>query len=202
MLVDRLLGDFDFSERAPFLSTHLGRACLVILSLALVRWAACRLFRKSENIQTSPNGSRYEIIKTDDTLASNFQFKNHSYRIINRKTANPGWTAIMRFLGNVFIGLLGFYSLANAFNGNVRHVSPRSSVANTSSVLDVFEVYKPVEFVPPSQGCSEVLLLMEYEFANSYGKPFVGKYSISYCSLFWCKRPRLIYQRELHATAV
>jgi hypothetical protein len=81
----------------------------------------------------------------------------------------------MRFLGNVFIGLLGFYSLANAFNSNVRHSSRRSSAANTSSVLNVFEVYKPVEFDPPSQGCSEVLLLMEHEFALSYGKPFVGK---------------------------
>ncbi|CRG87937.1 Peptide-N4-(N-acetyl-beta-glucosaminyl)asparagineamidase A [Talaromyces islandicus] len=87
----------------------------------------------------------------------------------------------MRSLGNVFIGLVGFYSLANAFNSNVRHVSHRSSAANTSSVLDVFEVYKPVEFDPPSKGCSEVVLLMEHEFANSYGKPFVGDYTPPQC---------------------
>lgn len=176
MLVSRVFGGLNLSEHAPFLNSRLGRPCWVILSLTLVWWAACRLSRKSENTRLLPNASRYDIIKRESTFNSELQAKNHSDIVIIKKTTNPGCAAIMRFLNNVFIGLLGLYSLANALNGNTKHASPRSFAANSSSVLDVFQVYKPVEFDPPSQGCNEVLLLMEHEFAASYGKPFVGTY--------------------------
>jgi Peptide N-acetyl-beta-D-glucosaminyl asparaginase amidase A len=46
---------------------------------------------------------------------------------------------------------------------------------NSSQVLVDFQVYKPVEFQPKSTGCSQVLLLMDHQFAYSYGHPFVGE---------------------------
>ncbi|KAH8693535.1 peptide N-acetyl-beta-D-glucosaminyl asparaginase amidase A-domain-containing protein [Talaromyces proteolyticus] len=82
----------------------------------------------------------------------------------------------MKFLGHLSLGLLGFYSLVNAFNGNIKHVSSRDTGANSSSALVDFQVYKPVEFDPASKGCSQVLLLMDHEFAYSYGKPYIGNY--------------------------
>ena len=45
---------------------------------------------------------------------------------------------------------------------------------NSTGVLNVFQAYKPVTFLPHGIGCNKELLLMEHQFAFSYGKPFVG----------------------------
>ena len=45
---------------------------------------------------------------------------------------------------------------------------------NSTGVLNVIQAYKPVTFPPQGSGCNEELLLMEHQFAFSYGKPFVG----------------------------
>ena len=47
---------------------------------------------------------------------------------------------------------------------------------NSTAVLNVFQTYQPVEFLPQGSGCNQELLLMEHQFAFSYGKPFVGTF--------------------------
>ena len=58
---------------------------------------------------------------------------------------------------------------------------PPNGVASNSSVLDVFQLYKPL---PPllhdEDSCSAVL--MQHVFAFSYGMPFVGDYKPPSCS--------------------
>ena len=54
-------------------------------------------------------------------------------------------------------------------------VTPRSVAAADAPLLRVIEVDPPVRFeqVPGSAPCQETLVT--YSFANSYGKPYVGK---------------------------
>ncbi|TID15680.1 putative peptide-n4-(n-acetyl-beta-d-glucosaminyl) asparaginase amidase n [Venturia nashicola] len=47
-------------------------------------------------------------------------------------------------------------------------------------ILDVFQVSKPLAQVP-LRPCDTQIVLMEYSFANSYGKPFVGNYTPPSC---------------------
>lgn len=82
----------------------------------------------------------------------------------------------MKFAGALCASLFGLYTLATAVIDGSKHVSRRQAAgADTSSVLVDFEVYKPVDFRPPSKGCDTVLLLMDYSFGYSYGHPFVGR---------------------------
>jgi hypothetical protein len=81
----------------------------------------------------------------------------------------------MKISGAFCLSLFGLYSFVAAYNDDASHVLRRqASATNSSSVLVDFEVYKPVEFDPPSQGCDQVVLLMEHSFGYSYGIPFVG----------------------------
>ena len=57
------------------------------------------------------------------------------------------------------------------------NVYRRQASTNTSGLLEDFQVYKPVSV--PSASCE--LVLMEYDFANSYGVPFVGNYTPPAC---------------------
>jgi hypothetical protein len=40
--------------------------------------------------------------------------------------------------------------------------------------MAVFQTDQPVEFLPHGSGCNQEILLMEHQFALSYGKPFIG----------------------------
>ncbi|KAM6502640.1 Peptide N-acetyl-beta-D-glucosaminyl asparaginase amidase A domain containing protein [Amanita muscaria] len=59
--------------------------------------------------------------------------------------------------------------------------TPRQLQGDTNGFLDVFEVYKPVAFAPQGSGCDQQLLLMEHQFALSYGHPFIGDYQPPKC---------------------
>ncbi|KIL55078.1 hypothetical protein M378DRAFT_18265, partial [Amanita muscaria Koide BX008] len=59
--------------------------------------------------------------------------------------------------------------------------TPRQLQSDTNGFLDVFEVYKPVAFAPQGSGCDQQLLLMEHQFALSYGHPFIGDYQPPKC---------------------
>lgn len=52
------------------------------------------------------------------------------------------------------------------------------ATANTTAVLDVFQVYDPV-VLPASTSygacADETILLMDHKFGYSYGEPYVGK---------------------------
>ncbi|KAF8658894.1 hypothetical protein AX14_007692 [Amanita brunnescens Koide BX004] len=52
---------------------------------------------------------------------------------------------------------------------------------NSTGVLNVFQAYKPVTFLSHGASCNQELLLMEHQFAFSYGKPFVGNYEPPKC---------------------
>ena len=69
--------------------------------------------------------------------------------------------------------------------------------SNSTGVLNVFQSYKPVTFLPQGTGCNQELLLMEHQFAFSDEKPFVGMLSLAL-------RPNLSNKgfRELRATKV
>jgi hypothetical protein len=143
---------------------------LPILAIIPV-WAACRLIPWYQRTRQSP----YETIKSDtesvkvckDDVTFPFGVKSHR--------AAPHRLDIMKISGALCLSLFGLYSFVTAYNDNANHVLRRqASGTNSSSVLVDFEVYKPVEFDPPSQGCDEVILLMEHSFGYSYGQPFVG----------------------------
>ncbi|KAF8629983.1 hypothetical protein AX15_003172 [Amanita polypyramis BW_CC] len=65
--------------------------------------------------------------------------------------------------------------------GEIGGIIPRQFQGNSTAVLDVFQVYKPVIFQRQGDDCNQVLLLMEHQFALSYGKPFVGNYEPPKC---------------------
>jgi hypothetical protein len=81
----------------------------------------------------------------------------------------------MRVVG-LCLAFSGLCPFTIGFKYNSAHAPPQALQANTSSPLVDFQVYKPVEFDPPSKGCDQVLLLVEHQFAFSYGLPFVGRY--------------------------
>lgn len=53
--------------------------------------------------------------------------------------------------------------------------------ANSTAVLDVFQVHKPPPQLPASDDDACSLLLMQHVFAYSYGKPFVSSYAPPPC---------------------
>jgi hypothetical protein len=74
-------------------------------------------------------------------------------------------------------------------NGGVLHHVKRAMHKQTSdwqlpnrtaTVLDVFQVFKPVD-PRPIKPCDTQMVLMEHSFANSYGQPFVGNYTPPEC---------------------
>ncbi|KAL1965615.1 hypothetical protein VTN77DRAFT_5292 [Rasamsonia byssochlamydoides] len=77
--------------------------------------------------------------------------------------------------------LFGFYPFGLALDGRSALIHRQAQQANSSAVLVDFQVYKPVEFDPESTSCNEVLLLMDHQFAFSYGQPFVGNYEPPAC---------------------
>lgn len=151
----------DFDSYLPF---------LVIILIPV--WATCRWYQRTRQ---SPTISPYDTIKPDTISAKEckddvtFSFDVKSARAASHRTD------IMKISGALCLSLFGLYSFVAAYNDDANHVLPRqASATNSSSVLVDFEVYKPVEFNPSSQGCDQVVLLMEHSFGYSYGIPFVG----------------------------
>lgn len=146
---------------------------LVIVQIPV--WAIYRLIAWYQRTRQSPTISPYETIKSDIESAKEckddvtFPFSVKSHRPASHRTD------IMKISGALCLSLFGWYSFVAAYNDNANHVLRRqASVTNSSSVLVDFEVYKPIEFDPPSQECDQVILLMEHSFGYSYGQPFVG----------------------------
>ncbi|KAL9105836.1 MAG: hypothetical protein Q9227_009044 [Pyrenula ochraceoflavens] len=81
----------------------------------------------------------------------------------------------------VYLLLISIFT--DAVNGLVPQ---RRQSTNSTGVLDVFQVYKPV-FTPPAGtnyngNCVTEQLLMDHVFAFSYGMPFIGPYNPPSCS--------------------
>lgn len=61
-------------------------------------------------------------------------------------------------------------------------VVERSSrdTSNATGLQEVFQVYQPVSFTSHgASGCDIDVLLMDYEFGESYGVPYVGKINLT-----------------------
>ncbi|KAK2464387.1 hypothetical protein APHAL10511_003534 [Amanita phalloides] len=78
-----------------------------------------------------------------------------------------------------------FFFAFSSYSPVVFSFGQKGNILNNESkstgILDVFQVYKPVAFQPQGHGCNQELLLMEHEFAFSFGKPFVGIYEPPQC---------------------
>lgn len=149
-----------------------------LITCGLVRWYYSYHHQRTRRPTT---------ILRDDTIKCDIPPSQECHeRVLDAISHNhrvPPRTDIMKILGILGLSLFGLYSCVAAFNddhhaNHLRRQNSGTNTTNTSSVLVDFEVYKPVEFEPASQECNEVVLLMEYEFANSYGEPFVGKFSV------------------------
>lgn len=71
--------------------------------------------------------------------------------------------------------LLGFLPVV-LFAETLGGYHHQSQTSDLNGVLDVFQVYQPVPTVATGTAdCTHGIALMDHVFANSYGKPFVGK---------------------------
>ena len=154
---------------------HIGSYLAILVIFLIPVWATCSLIAWYQKTRQSPTISPYDTIKSDIVSAKeckndvNFPFsvKGHTFA--------SHTTDIMKISGALCLSLFGLYSFVAAYNDNANNVLRRqASTTNSSSLLVDFEVYKPVEFDPPSQGCDEIVLLMKHSFGYSYGHPFVG----------------------------
>ncbi|KAJ5678619.1 hypothetical protein N7462_006863 [Penicillium macrosclerotiorum] len=82
-----------------------------------------------------------------------------------------------------FLLLLGHVRLICALHDGYQAVERSSTQASDStSLLNVFQVYQPVSFATHGEnGCDLDMLLMDHVFGASYGKPFVGLYEPPSC---------------------
>lgn len=154
---------------------HIDSYLAILVIFLIPVWAICRLIAWYQRTRQSPTISPYDTIKSD--LVSAKECKGDvtfpSSEKSHRSASNT--SDIMKTSGALCLSLFGLYSFVAAYNDYANNVLRRqASTTNSSSVLIDFEVYKPVEFDPPSQGCDQVILLMEYSFGYSYGQPFVG----------------------------
>lgn len=149
---------------------------LAILVIFLIPvWATCGLIAWYQRTRQAPTISPYDTIKSDAVSATECKGDVIFTHGVKGHEASSHRTDIMKISGALCLSLFGLYSIIAAYNDNANHISRRqASTTNSSSVLVDFEVYKPVEFDPPSQECDQVILLMEYSFGYSYGQPFVG----------------------------
>ena len=148
---------------------------LPILVIVLIPvWAIYRLISWYQRTRQSPI-SPYSSIISDTESARDCKGNVTSPFGVKSHRAASHRTDTMKISGALCLSLFGLYSFVAAYNDNANHVLRRqTSTTNSSSILVDFEVYKPVEFDPPSQGCDQVILLMEHSFGYSYGQPFVG----------------------------
>ena len=71
---------------------------------------------------------------------------------------------------------LSCLSVASSYKEYPRISRRQSQGFNSTGVLDVFQVYQPVQFdASGTNGCNKQLVLVEHTFASSYGQPFVGE---------------------------
>ncbi|KAJ9212252.1 hypothetical protein DTO166G4_6196 [Paecilomyces variotii] len=97
------------------------------------------------------------------------------------------WVAATMFLTTMLFSHASLLALAGYLPGvlslgNLENVRRQSSSASAAGPLDVFQVYQPVTFDPASNNaCNQEILLMEHQFAASYGHPFVGNYEPPQC---------------------
>lgn len=120
----------------------------------------------------------------EDKTSVNFSSARSAGKTYLRERSKRGVdirTMIMRTLCCLACILFGFYPFVFAFDGRSAPVHRQAQQENSSAALVDFQVYKPVEFIPESTGCNEVLLLMEHQFAFSYAHPFVGENKPAYC---------------------
>ncbi|OKL64331.1 hypothetical protein UA08_00027 [Talaromyces atroroseus] len=147
-------------------------------------WAGCRLVRWYQSARQPPTVLRDETINPGILSSKECHPEQEAFlgRSSHCQRVRTHRTDIMRILSSLCLGLCGLYSCVAAFSDDYTHHLRRQFTAgNSSGVLVDFEVYKPVEFDPASQACNEVILLMEHEFAYSYGEPFVGNYTPPDC---------------------
>ncbi|KAJ5536840.1 hypothetical protein N7513_010026 [Penicillium frequentans] len=79
--------------------------------------------------------------------------------------------------------LLGYIPRVSSSPSRARLVE-RSSLdtSNATDFQEVFQVYQPVSFISHgASGCDIDVLLMDYEFGESYGVPYVGSYTPPSC---------------------
>lgn len=77
--------------------------------------------------------------------------------------------------------LLGHIPRVSSSPSRARLVE-RSSLdtSNATGFQEVFQVYQPVSFASHgASGCDIDVLLMDYEFGESYGVPYVGKINLT-----------------------
>lgn len=89
-----------------------------------------------------------------------------------------GRAAATMHLRSAFCRLLVFFShvfVVSSYGAeSVLSYEHQGGQDNSTGVLNVIQAYKPVTFLPQGLGCNQELLLMDHQFAFSYGKPFVG----------------------------
>ncbi|EED20378.1 conserved hypothetical protein [Talaromyces stipitatus ATCC 10500] len=155
-----------------------------ILVIVLIPvWAAYRLILCHERTHKSPTISSYNAINPEIDFTNKGKY-DVIFSISNLKSYRSASRIIdiMKIAGALCLSLFCFYSFVVAFHHNInRGLRRQASVTNSSSVLVDFELYKPVEFDPPSQECDKVVLLMEHSFGYSYGQPFVGSFTPPDC---------------------
>ena len=75
------------------------------------------------------------------------------------------------------------FAVAVAAKGGQRHVKRTSDASASSGELHDFQVYPPVLTAAADArgkneyGCVVTKTLMDYDFANSYGEPYVGEFT-------------------------
>lgn len=78
------------------------------------------------------------------------------------------------------------FAVAVAAKGGQRHSKRTSDTSASSGELHDFQVYPPVLTASADAGgkneygCVVTQTLMDYDFANSYGVPYVGKYILPF----------------------
>lgn len=88
----------------------------------------------------------------------------------------PENTMIFFFEAYCCILLIVFSQAASSLSLPLDISKQNHLASNSTGVLDVFQVYQPIPFADDGASrCNITLLLMEHEFAYSYGQPFVGK---------------------------
>lgn len=151
------------------------RVCRESPSCRLPYSCNCDLEKTIRSRQDTSGSADANLLVEGKTSVNFFPAKSAERTYLQRSERGVNIrTMIMRTLCCLVCILFGFYPFVLALDGRSALVH-RQAQQNSSAVLVDFQVYKPVEFVPESTGCNEVLLLMEHQFAFSYGHPFVGE---------------------------
>jgi hypothetical protein len=133
----------------------------------------CDLEKHRRDISASADAAH--LVENETRVKFLSERSAHSPHLQEPKRGISVGTMITRISWGLACLLFGLYPFALALEGRSELVRRQAQQANSSAALVDFQVYKPVEFDPGSPSCNAVLLLMEHQFAFSYGQPFVGE---------------------------